>query len=340
LQREPGQGEKAVLLVLMVLVATLSWRFVERPARSTTMRTGGILALGISVIFVAAIAGTAINASNGLEQRFDAASRAFFASARDFNPRRAECHASDARPVRYDAKCVFGDRARLTHPGVAVWADSHGAELVYALSEALTSTGDAVAQITYSSCPPALGFNPSKVSGCVQHNAKALQALAADRDIKTVVMAAHYDIYMRQDAAAFTGGLEKSIAGLREAGKHVVLVAPMPTYDYPVPQALGMQEFWGGSGPTKDVLERSAHHQRHARLFDALGVMRGRDRFTLFDPADVLCASGQCVTSADGKAMYFDSHHVSLSGAARLSEAMMSILRAERAASTRTTTNE
>jgi hypothetical protein len=325
LQREPGLGEKAFLLLVMVLAATVSWRFVERPARSTGMRTRGILLLGASAVAFGAAAGVAIELSNGLDFRFSKPSRDYFAAEADFNPRRRECHASDSGPLTYIEKCVFGDPARLARPGIALWADSHGAELAPSLGATVAAVHEAVAQITYSSCPPALEFNPSKVIGCSQHNAKTLGALVQDPGVMTVVMAAHYDVYTRQDERAFLAGLEKSILGLRAAGKHVVVVAPIPTYSYPIPQALGMRVFWN-SDATAFGQSRTQHDAGHARLMDSLRAIQAHVDFTLFNPADSLCTKGQCMTSEDGKALYFDSHHLSLVGAMRVSRDLKSVL--------------
>ena len=326
LQRDPGPLEKALLLALMLVVATLSWRFVELPARSMTMRSRRILWLGALVMLVAVVAGMVISATNGLEGRFDKVSQDYFKSASDFNPRRKDCHASDARPVTYDAKCVFGDRARLSKPAIAVWADSHGAELAPALGDAMALEHEAVAQITYSSCPPSQQFTPLKVSGCAQHNALTLRALSSDPDIQTVVMAAKYDVYTRQDATAFLEGIERSIVGLRMAGKRVVLVAQVPSYSYPVPQALGMRAFWKFE-PIAFGQSRAVHEQLHGELLAALEGIRIRQNITIFNPADTLCVTGQCVTGELGKVFYFDSNHLSLTGAARVSEDMKPMLR-------------
>lgn len=326
LQREPALVEKGLLFALMIALAALSWRFVERPARSTRLPVRSILALGGAAMLVTVAVSASVEVSRGFDHRFDQRSKDYFAAARDFNPRRSECHASDATPLEYAASCVFGAEGQAARPVIAVWADSHGAELAPALGAALTLDHMPVAEITYSSCPPTIGFAPPKIAGCVKHNNRTLQAIASDSGIHAVVLVAHYGFYATHDAAGLLSGLENSIRSLRVAGKQVVVVAPVPTYDYPVPQALGMRALWK-PGEEQHGKLRSQHEHKYALVLNGLRAMQSRIDFTIYDPADFLCATGTCMTTISGQSLYFDSHHLSMTGAAYLSREMAPLLK-------------
>jgi hypothetical protein len=152
----------------------------------------------------------------------------------------------------------------------------------------------------------------------MRHNDRILQALSADPEVRAVVLAAHYGFYAKHDAAGLLSGLEASIRGLRAAGKHVVVLAPVPTYEYPVPQALGMRALWNPDGAALGQL-RTEHAHKYANVLNELRAMQSRVDFSIYDPADLLCVSGTCMTSISGRSLYFDSHHLSMVGAAYLS---------------------
>jgi peptidoglycan/LPS O-acetylase OafA/YrhL len=322
LQREPTSGVKALALATMIAMATLSWRYIERPSRAIQLSASKVLAFGFAAIVVAVLVGIGIETQDGVGVRFSAESKQYFESASDSNPRRRACHASDFMPLTYAEKCVFGSKEQLEHPSIAVWADSHGSELAYSLGEAVAAHGQAVAQITYSSCPPAVGFRPPAIQGCVEHNERTLQELTADPNIQTVVMAAYYSFYARQDFALFLSGIETSIRRLRAAGKQIILFGPVPTYAYPVPQALGMRVFWN-LDPTDFGQTRSQHYASQSNIVKSLCAIQGRVDLRYFDPAESLCASGRCVTSEGGRALYLDSNHLNIFGTTSMSRELM-----------------
>lgn len=317
-QRDPAPLEQAGLLATMLALSALCWRFIERPARATRLRTRSLLALGLVVMVGATAAGWWLESGKGLEWRFGPMARAYFAAAHDSNPRRRECHASDANAIDYASKCVFGDSADRRGPLVAVWADSHGAELAYALGQIAGGNHRAVAEVTYSTCPPSIGFRPAKIVGCADHNERTLEALFTDANVGTVVVAAHYEHYLRHDdGPAFLAGLAKTASLLQAAGKRVVLVAPVPTYEYPVPQALGMRAF-RGQDPLAFGQALAQHRQRAEAAAVAIDSIARQYGVTVVDPASVLCSGGQCITSDHLRVLYFDSHHLSLAGAERV----------------------
>jgi hypothetical protein len=123
--------QASILILASVCLARLSWLFVERPFLAWRGRPSAVLAFGASSMMVGCAAAGALALSNGLPSRFAPETLRLFASANDYNHRRAECHNPDNREIPYEKNCLYGDPSAA--PMAAVWGDSHGVELVMAL---------------------------------------------------------------------------------------------------------------------------------------------------------------------------------------------------------------
>lgn len=220
--------------------------------------------------------------------------------------------------IPYEGRCTFG--AKGVEPQVAIWADSHGAELAFALGEALTFENQAVAQITSSTCPPALDFSVPTRPRCQGHNAATAAALSADSSVRTVVLVARYEHYLGLDRPRFEAAFARTVDTLLRAGKRVVLVEPFPTYRYPVPAGLGNLE---RRGEPVDRLGMSSNTYFDSQA-PALAIVRGlasREGVTLIRTSEVLCGTGRCRVAERGRSLYFDDNHLSLAGARELVDA-------------------
>ena len=121
----------AFVIAASIALAYLTWRFVEAPFRSrSAISRPRIFALyGLSS--AAALGLTAFMLSqNGYPSRFTPQVVALDDAIRDISPKRASCHSMNAIVPLH---CTLGSDTPAT---VAIWADSHGAELAYALGEA------------------------------------------------------------------------------------------------------------------------------------------------------------------------------------------------------------
>jgi hypothetical protein len=235
--------------------------------------------------------------------------------AQDINPERQQCHETPGRPVPYAARCVRGPLEADTE--FSVWADSHGAELAFVLHEQLP--GQRVAQLTSSSCPPALGYVVTSRPDCLRHNEAMLAGLVANPKAIRVLLAARYESYLSQrQPARLEQGLRHSIERLQQAGKQVWLLAPVPSYGYPVPDALWQRERRGQDPATQGMRVAEFEH----RQADALSLVQRLSSQTgalLVSVSDALCSQGVCRVLDDAQhPLYFDDNHLSLAGARRV----------------------
>ena len=317
-----GVGISLGLAAAALALSVLSWRFVETPMRDLRrVGRGRLIAMTGGGVLVLLALSTAIAAGNGWPGRFDpAAVRA--ASARlSFSPTRKLCIDRENPPP--DAVCRIGSGP----VDALVWSDSHGGELAYALARLPSRRGRALVEHARSGCPPVLGIAIPTRAGCQAANAHVVAALATRPGIRTVYVAGHWTAYQRVEPPAFWDGLDRAIAALVASGRHVVLVGPVPPPGFDVPRRLALAAQFGLGTPTGP--------SRAGAAAGAPGFARVAARWrnagvTVVLPEDVFCDAIRCqVTNARGNALYFDSNHPSLTGAALIAA---QIVQAERAA--------
>jgi peptidoglycan/LPS O-acetylase OafA/YrhL len=297
---------RLIVIAAAVALATASWRLVERPFRdaravpapSIFRFTAGAMALlcGLSLGLIAA---------GGWPGRFPAAALKPMAGQQDFSPARKACHDSF---MRHAEPCVLGAAVR---PDALLWGDSHGVEFAYALSLRARAEGRSLIERTTSSCPPVLGYEATDPR-CAAANRAAFAAIRADPAITRVYLAAFWanGDFDRPD---FVAKLDHTVAALRQAGKAVTIIGPMPPQSFDVPRRLAHLALAGQdaaeAGVPRAAVDASTVHLRalFARLHDK-GV-------TIIDPVARLCDARRCAIERGGKPLYFDSHHPSLTAA-------------------------
>jgi len=309
-------SEGMVLVWLSVPLAVLSWKYVEQPFRSRTFLTRRIILAGAAAVTVSlVIAGQVLLMSGGLPGRLPTEAARLAAFADDISPRRDDCHELNA-PIPPDQACVLGAKAA---PTMAVWADSHGVELAYALGEIEGAGGGSVAEFTSSACSPGLGYNPPGRPNCAAHNQAVLAHLLAHPEIRTIVLAA---LVIADDAAELNDvlpGLADAVAQLRAAGRTVVLLYPVPTVDGIVPTRLARLDWRDGTfDPVSYPL--ATYEQRLKGTLAGLDAIVAHTGAIVVRPTDLYCPNGTCLTYRDGIVLYFDFHHPTLSAARLLAQ--------------------
>ena len=284
----------AIACVLSVAVAAFSWRFIEQPFRGNGISAGRIFAYAGVCAAVMLSATIALRASDGWPSRFSSQAIAYDDASHDISPKRSACHVDQGLP-KVAASCIIGGKTA----SVALWGDSHGVELSYALG----TLYEPLMTITYSSCPPALGYETESRPDCREHNRQVFDFLTKDPGIKTVVMTAFFQGPTRP---MFHDEFARSVHGLQAAGKKVVVIGPFPSPGSDVPKALahGADAVF----PLKD------YQRRYAPTIAFLSGLQ-RQGVSVVWPADYLCDQGECRLEEDGHALFFDRHHPSLSGA-------------------------
>jgi len=293
------------VVILAFVFAALSRRYIERPfleKRPRRLWLWAGLAMTISIVSALLVFGT-----KGMPQRFNAAERAAFAAADDFSPDRKRCHIAQNARRDYRETCVLSGAV----PSVAVWGDSEGVEL----AKALADQGVAVRQITASACPPSVGYTIAYNRACHDHNADMLLHLKSDPNIRTVILAVNYRRYDAENSAAMMGGLELSALDLQAAGKQVVLLYPVPVYDFDPPSQVGLV-LRLGRDPSSVGMSRAQYDRENGQTIAALDDFTRAHNLATLRPSDVLCDADRChVYEPASGVLYFNGQHLGMKGA-------------------------
>lgn len=305
--------QAAPLVGLAIILATLSWRFIEQPAlRAQWPRARAFIAAAV-IMSLTSAAAVAVMIDRGAPQRFSPQAQALFAAANDYNHRRPLCHGDEDRQIPYTQACRYG--ATGAPANIVVWGDSAGAELVTALGETLAARGQAAAQITYSGCPPALDYDVPTRPHCAAHNTQILHAIIADTTAATIILTANFQNTPSATRSQLYRGYRRSVERLRAAGKTVIIAYPFPDPWIIAPTLLGLHA--ARHQPLDSVGIPWSDYESENRdtivFLDSLITETGAIRFGM---TDALCTPAFCPAYAPGYGvLYFDGNHISVAGA-------------------------
>jgi hypothetical protein len=106
--------------------------------------------------------------------------------------------------------------------------------------------------------------------------------------------------------------LRLTVAALRDAGKNVILVYPVPETGYAIPVKLSLLQK-AGSRPEDFTRPAAFYRQRNQWI---IGVLDSLEVAARVYPDRRLCDRVRCIVYANGAPLYFDDDHLSLAGAA------------------------
>lgn len=226
---EPSRRIRFVMLLLAVLLAWLTYRFIEKPIRSRQDHQGiipGLLVLGVAT----AAAAFFIFTKAGFPERFPEAMPGL--ASYHYDPvssyRRGKCFLDiDQGPESFASECF---EAQGKAKKIVLWGDSHAAQLYPGL-QSVYGDQAAIIQLTATRCPPIPSQDIHNRPLCRSINdAVSLKIAALKPDLVILAGAWHkYD----------WGKVTQTIASLRSADiENIVLVGPVPRWSEDLPRLL------------------------------------------------------------------------------------------------------
>lgn len=341
---EPGLPLMLALTLLSLVLAWLSWRFVEQPFRraGAFSRQQVFTSAGVaSVLFIAL--GLTGYLNNGFEQRFDVDPAVYQQFA---DPQiRDNCGQNE---IEF---CLFGQRDTASPPTIAVFGDSH--------SEALLSTFDAVAReqgrtlvhTGLGGCLPLLGVDVASgnhAPGVCEALARREFEYVKNHRIKRVVLVARWTLYTDGDygkkqtgkyflisatrqartretsRVVFRLGLESTLQAYRDIGSDVIIVAQVPQQlvdPKNLYYRLARDNAENATQKRRLISELSVPVDTHDRLQHFTRALfenaQALNQIRLIVPDTAFCRSGQCLIG-DLKSYYKDFNHLNAEGAGLL----------------------
>jgi lysophospholipase L1-like esterase len=206
--------------------------------------------------------------------------------------------------------------------------------------------------LSFSGCPPSLLFEV-KSPGCTKWINESLAYLEKNESIENVLLGFRYskflfgnqlDLYPDlpdiDPEKTFTDAFRSSMTGepreiywqsfeeivsrLLKAGKNVYLLYPVP--ELPVDINKAITPFSTFDSRTMIDLKNSTsaeyYFKRNEFIIDKLDSLPFGRRLHAIKPFDIFCSEGYCPAVRDKNALYFDDHHLSVSGAALIAESI------------------
>ena len=334
------------LLAVATLLAWISYHLVEQPFREGRARRVPAWGIVLAVSGTGLAAGALLIVGGGFPQRLPAPARAILAVQR--LDRQPGC--MSGRPA-YRAP---GDSCRYGAAGVAadtaVWGDSHAHALVDTLGRRMGAQGRAARFLGTFACPPVDKVARANViDTCAAYNAQALAWLVRTPAIRHVVLMARHPAYLLGPtsawgpsegsnetairllplpgvpdaplAAGYLARLDRTVTGLRAAGKQVTLVLPVPEVAYSVPEVLALKSLRGEA--VAFDRPRAMYAARAGAIRQALRAIARARGAAIADPAAFLCDARVCRTADAGRPLYYDDDHLSPLAAGWLSDRLL-----------------
>jgi peptidoglycan/LPS O-acetylase OafA/YrhL len=322
---EPLQDLRWPLIAASVVVAALSYHFIELPFRRPQRAGTAADPLFRNTVMASAALGTvaiAIALGQGLPLRF---SPAVVALDQERNPA-IPFRVCDQRPPLHpdDGRCRLG--ADGVAPSILVWGDSHALSWAPAFDQVLRHNGLAARLMVNLGCPPLIGIDDPANAGCGGFNDDVLAFLRREHGYSLVVLIASWTNYSNSNGefsladrdgrigneAVFEPALRETVQRLRDARRSVWIIGPTPGAPSAAPLRLAMASM--RSGPPPPPKSRRAFTEEAAG-FDAVAAALDRNPDIAFtDPVPWFCDVETCAFVAGGLPLYRDGGHLNRHG--------------------------
>lgn len=350
-----SQQQAAVLVLASVIVAVLSWRFIEQPfrGRDAWLTRKGIFSASAAVMVGAIGLGLWFDESEGVPERLPAPVLHISEFTDDKPPERKRCEGIDPQKLTFERAC------RLTQSdsplSLVVWGDSHAMAAMPAFREAALRLELNGLNLTSNGCAPLTGvyqYQRDPEAECVDFNARVLELLRDHPELQTVVIMARWARHADgtgfgqdnaatryladQDGRAFSTeqnreiverALARTLAELKALGRQVILVGSVPEIGQHVPDVLAKSAWRGRSADL--TLPRAAFEARQVWVNALLTQAALEDHVTFMPVADTFCDAQTCAAQTEtGLPLYFDDNHIASTGAHQLVPRAVEILKA------------
>lgn len=325
----PSFEIKIALISLSVVLAWVTYRYIENPIRKGLKITPISAYLFIIMFFIAA-GGLLIN-HDGVP------SRAIAIKSKDFNYK-----TEVAGYKKCDVEGLISNDFALNYclydpnktPNSAIIGDSHAEDKFHGLVQVDNMNNWML--IGNSSCPPVLDINIiSEEKDCKEKMGLIFSYLLENKNIKNVVLSFYgnyfkTDLYVAGNLQKRTGpneivissniysgsrkeifylGLDSAVKRLISNGKDVTLFIDIPELPFAPKDCYRNSYDNNCKISKKEVLERQSELRA---LLERLKT--SNPKLTIYDPIELFCKEEICSYVTENIIMYRDSHHLSLRG--------------------------
>jgi peptidoglycan/LPS O-acetylase OafA/YrhL len=333
-------------IALSTLVAWVSYRFIETPFRARSTRgleKNGVFAFSALSLFTVVALGWTVQIADGFPGRLPPSASLMAGYAHERTARREECF--DRPPV--DGLCSIGTKpSDEVEIDFLLWGDSHADAFMPGMKKVAERVDRSGVFAGSSGCPPILDIQRvSNGRACSDFNDSVWAWLEGRSDVGLVILAARWTLSVEgtryrgeagkdvrlgwrgtsaahpgnsENASLVEAGLNTTVAKIRETGRRVVLLGPVPEIGRNVPTAsarksllpwlpaasVTRQDFEARAGRTEQLLRRVADTHNDVEYLRL---------------SDLFCGKTRCrTTNGTGQPLYIDDDHISRIAATEL----------------------
>ncbi|MGI9171043.1 MAG: acyltransferase family protein, partial [Candidatus Nanopelagicus sp.] len=292
--------EKVICVAITIILAHLTFKFVEQPIRYANLDTKTVYkTLGSSVIVII-LASTLIITTSTTKFYVKEVNKTFDLVEISAQPKiyLDGCHASWGETNSSD--CVYGDVK--SNKVIVLFGDSHAAQWFEPLNKIAINAGYKLISLTKSACP---AFDLPRVSkGAYQrqecelwqsNSLKRIKKLSPDFVIVSTF--SHYNLYSKnnQKESYYLAGQKKLFAQLKDSSQEIVYLTDTPKPEKDIPNCLSTHSL-----SACNQIKRSS-----SQVYE---------EFIKIDPYRWFCETS-CKVINDGYVVYRDASHISTAAA-------------------------
>jgi peptidoglycan/LPS O-acetylase OafA/YrhL len=353
--QEPSSLLFAALSLISLILAFISWKYIEAPfrERKTFSRNQIFLFVLIGSLFFIAF-GVIGHYSDGYKFRVNAKLSEAVDRAKKNNFSENLCGNVEAKSSQGRIYCVLVPNQEKF---AFLYGDSHAQALMFEAKKAFLKTDYGLLFAATSACPPVKGVyradNPDR-KACYERNEKVYEDIVNNSAVEYVILSARWTLGM--EGVRFDnkeGGVEhgrkpqldivengkylvhenyshrkliaraykESVQYLLDRGKKVILIYPVPEAGWNVPDyiskfnLINSESLSDGKIASTSFQVFKKRNKRTTRALDKIG--QNRNLYRVY-PEKMLCDTtqpGRCITYKDGSILYRDDDHLSNAGA-------------------------
>ncbi|MBO9536529.1 acyltransferase family protein [Herbaspirillum sp.] len=304
----PSSRIRMAAVALSFLLAWLTYRLLEKPIRFGR-NTWAIPVTLVLVLAAVGYIGYNDFERNGLSFRLPSNYELEPVFTGNADP---ICQAADGQGIEFCRQSKAGK------PTIFLLGDSHAWHLFDGLTSASSGTKEIITVRSMGAC---LGFSgvsaDPKRTDCLANKNRIFSAATSD-DIRTVVISARWDIYFEPSLkAASEQALREILTRLTNKGKRIVFVLDIPILEFHPKYCLDIHlplrpsiSAIGNCAISRQAFDEKTHDYREI----VTRILKDFPQVQVFDSATKLCDDRQCPIMQNGKLLYRDYDHLSVTG--------------------------
>jgi peptidoglycan/LPS O-acetylase OafA/YrhL len=329
LDAAPNTFESAMLLALMLAVATASWRFVEQPIRRIKLPRLKVIGAGIVASAVCLISMLVVVDSSGFPKRLTERGREMDGLETMWAWQCPSYILIDGLNRDY---CAFGAPWNSAKHKAILWGDSHAEHLAPLIQRVADRSG--VAVLLYRECPSIIDGDkifidfiglPHYSADCGASRSRAISMLKLHPEIEFVIITSSWGtLFWRlkspgdesetnaHGATLLREGLNQFYGETFRPGRKMVVIGDVPQWDHdPLPCTLTSlgSVLRRHCGPDGERLPSSFVRSYIRDYYPLLRDLRTIG-WTVYLPDDDMCKGDFCISSLDGEFLYRDPSHL------------------------------